>query len=244
MNLRTEDCAHSETISQPESSQTLGVARLGRVDYRAALELQNAMVTARLRDAIGDTLLLLEHPHVITLGRGADASYIIEPPADVPIYRTSRGGQVTYHGPGQLIGYPIIKLAGARRDVSRYLRKLEQALIGALGEFGIEAYKNHGMTGVWAGPRKIGSIGVGIRRWVTLHGFALNVATDLRYFDAIVPCGIEGCRMTSIAALGYPHVTVAEFADAIERSFAEVFEYEQVVRVTLEGLKEKVVEEL
>jgi lipoyl(octanoyl) transferase len=224
---------------------SLSVARLGLVDYAAALELQNTAVAARLRDTIGDTLLLLEHPHVFTLGRGADASNIINAPADVPIYRVSRGGQVTYHGPGQLIGYPIVKLSGARRDISRYLRRLEQSLIGALREFGIEASRRDGMTGVWAGPRKIGSIGVGIRRWVTLHGFALNVTTDLDYFDAIVPCGIEGCRMTSIAALGYPQVTVAQFADALEHSFAEVFEYGQVVRVTLESLKEKgeVVEE-
>jgi lipoate-protein ligase B len=233
-------------MNSPASlAASLSVARLGLVDYAVALELQNAAVAARLRDAIGDTLILLEHPHVFTLGRGADASYIINAPADVPIYRVSRGGQVTYHGPGQLIGYPIVKLTGARRDVSRYLRKLEQTLIGALREFGIEADRRDGMTGVWAGPRKIGSIGVGIRRWVTLHGFALNVATDLGYFDAIVPCGIEGCRMTSIAALGHPQVTVADFADVFERSFAEVFEYDQVVRITSEELNEKgkVVEE-
>jgi lipoyl(octanoyl) transferase len=215
-----------------DTAASLSVARLGLVDYAAALELQNAAVAARLREAIGDTLLLLEHPHVFTLGRGADASYITNAPEGVPIYRVSRGGQVTYHGPGQLIGYPIVKLSGSRRDVSRYLRKLEQALIGALREFGIEAGRRDGMTGVWAGPRKIASIGVGIRRWVTLHGFALNVATDLGYFDAIVPCGIEDCRMTSIAALGHPQVTVAQFADAIERSFAEAFEYDQVLRAT------------
>ena len=229
-----------------DGSASLSVARLGLVDYAAALELQNAAVAARLQDAIGDTLLLLEHPHVFTLGRGADASYIINAPVGVPIYRVSRGGQVTYHGPGQLIGYSIVKLTGSRRDVSRYLRTLELALIGALHEFGVEAARRDGMTGVWAGSRKIGSIGVGIRRWVTLHGFALNVATDLDYFDAIVPCGIEDCRMTSIGALGHPQVTVAEFADALVRSFAEVFEYERVISVTPEDLKEKgrVVEEL
>jgi lipoyl(octanoyl) transferase len=220
-------------------SRLLGVARLGLVDYAAALELQNAAVAARMRDEIGDTLILLEHPPVYTLGRGADASYILDPPAGVPIYRVGRGGQVTFHGPGQLVGYPIVKLTGARRDVSRYLRKLEQVLIEALGEYGIEAVRRDGMTGVWAGPRKIGSIGVGIRRWVTLHGFALNVTTDLGYFDAIVPCGIEGCRMTSIAALGCPQVTVAEFGDTFERCFAGVFEYGQVRGMTLGDLKDK-----
>jgi lipoate-protein ligase B len=219
-----------------DSSASLSVARLGLVDYAAALDLQNAAVAARLREAIGDTLLLLEHPHVFTLGRGANARCITNASEGVPIYRVSRGGQVTYHGPGQLIGYPIVKLTGSRRDVSRYLRKLEQALIGALRKFGIEAGRRDGMTGVWAGPRKIGSIGVGIRRWVTLHGFALNVATDLGYFDAIVPCGIEGCRMTSIVALGHPQVTVAEFANAIERSFAEAFEYDQIIRMTPERI--------
>jgi lipoyl(octanoyl) transferase len=216
--------------AKPQDDSSLSVRRLGLVDYAAALEMQNTMVAARIRDEIGDTLLLLEHPHVYTLGRGGDASYIIKERADVPIYRVSRGGQVTYHGPGQLIGYPILKLSGARRDISRYLRTLEETLIGALREFGIEASRRDGMTGVWAGPRKIGSIGVGIRRWVTLHGFAFNVTTDLSYFDAIVPCGIEDCRMTSIADLGYPQVTVADFADALERSFAAAFEYGQVIQ--------------
>jgi len=219
-----------------DSAASLCVARLGMVDYAAALELQNAAVAARMRDAIGDTLLLLEHPHVFTLGRGADARYIIQAPPGVPIYRVSRGGQVTYHGPGQLIGYPIVKLGGARRDVSSYLRMLEMALIGALGQFGIAAGRRDGMTGVWAEPYKIASIGVGIRRWVTMHGFALNIATDLAYFDALVPCGIEGCRMTSVAAMGHPQITVAEFADALEHNFAEVLEYNRVTRVTPERI--------
>jgi lipoyl(octanoyl) transferase len=212
-----------------DTAASLSVAHLGMVDYTAALELQNAMVAARIRDSIDDTLLLLEHPHVYTLGRGADASYITDATGGVPVHRVSRGGQVTYHGPGQIIGYPIIKLAGARRDVSRYLRKLEQALIAALREYDIEAMHGDGMTGVWAGTRKIASIGVGIRRWVTMHGFALNVTTDLSYFDAIVPCGIEGCRMTSIASLGQPQVTVAAFAETIERAFAAAFEYDRIV---------------
>jgi lipoate-protein ligase B len=212
-----------------DTAASLHVARLGVVDYTTALELQNALVAARIRDEIGDTLLLLEHPHVYTLGRGADASYITDAAGGVPIHRVSRGGQVTYHGPGQIVGYPIVKLSGAKRDVSRYLRKLEQTLIAALRDYDIEGARRDGMTGVWAGPRKIASIGVGIRRWVTMHGFALNVATDLSYFDAIVPCGIEGCRMTSIAALGRPQVTVSAFADSIERAFASVFEYDRIV---------------
>jgi len=212
-----------------DTAASLSVARLGMVDYTAALELQNALVAARIRDEIGDTLLLLEHPHVYTLGRGADASYITDATGGVPIHRVSRGGQVTYHGPGQIVGYPIVKLAGAKRDVSRYLRKLEQTLIAALDDYDIEAARCDGLTGVWAGARKIASIGVTIRRWVTMHGFALNVTTDLSYFDAIVPCGIEGCRMTSIAALGQPQVTVAEISATLERTFAAAFDYDRII---------------
>jgi lipoate-protein ligase B len=206
-------------------ASTLNVARFGLVDYGAALAIQDALVAARQRDVIGDTLLLLEHPATYTLGRGADARFILDSTADVPIYRVSRGGQVTFHGPGQLIGYPILKLEGADRDVIRYLRKLEQALIEALAACGIMAYRREGLTGVWVGTEKLASIGIGIRRWITLHGFAVNVATDLTAFDRIVPCGIEGCRMTSIAKLGHPEISLTAFAGLIERAFATVFGY-------------------
>ncbi len=214
----------------------LCVASLGTIDYAAALELQGAMVHARHRDEIGDTLLLLEHPHVYTLGRGADERYLLAPPPGVPIHRVSRGGQVTYHGPGQLVGYPILKLEGRYRDVIRYLRKLEEAMIDALATFGIAAGRRQGLTGVWVGSLKIASIGVGLRRWVTLHGFALNVTTDLRCFDAIVPCGIEGCRMTSAADLGHREISVATFAGAMRTSFAATFGYDSTTEVTRESL--------
>ena len=210
---------------------TLAVADLGVLDYAAALDLQTAMVSARLEGRIGDTLLLMEHPHVFTLGRGADERFVVAKPADVPIYRVSRGGQVTYHGPGQLIGYPIIKLDGRARDVTRYLRNLEQAMLNALREFGLDAGRRAGLTGIWIGARKIASIGVGIRRWVTYHGFALNVSTDLSYFDSIVPCGIEGCRMTSINESiepGAEPVSVPEFSASMRRHFAEVFGYRTI----------------
>ena len=219
-----------------DGTQRLSVARLGVVDYAAALELQEAMVAARVCDAIGDTLMLLEHPHVFTLGRGADERYLVDPRAGVPVYRVSRGGQVTYHGPGQLVGYPILKLEGAERDVIRYLRRLEHAITGALARFGIEGSCRQGLTGVWVGTEKIASIGVGLRRWVTLHGFALNVTTDLSFFDAIIPCGIEGCRMTSIAALGQAGVTVTDFADALELEFAATFGYGGVAAAAAQTL--------
>ena len=212
-----------------ESGSTLTVANLGVVDYGAALDLQTAMVAARLEDRITDTLLLMEHRHVFTLGRGGDERFIVANPAGVPTYRVSRGGQVTYHGPGQLIGYPILKLEGRARDITRYLRNLEQAMIDALREFGLDADLRAGLTGIWIGQQKIASIGVGIRRWVTYHGFALNVSTDLSFFDSIVPCGIEGCRMTSICKLSGQQLSVHEFTASMQKSFAQVFGYDTIL---------------
>jgi len=209
--------------------RTLTVAELGVVGYDAALELQAAMLEARQNGRIGDTLLMMEHPHVFTLGRGADERFIVGNPAGVPVRRVSRGGQVTYHGPGQLIGYPILKLERRDRDVGRYLRGLEAAIIDALANFGIHAARRDAMTGVWVGSRKIASIGVGIRRWTTWHGFALNVSTDLSFFDSIVPCGIQGCRMTSICELVIRPVSVSEFAAVMCESFRRVFHYDQMV---------------
>jgi lipoyl(octanoyl) transferase len=215
-----------------QSPRILSVAHLGLVEYRAALALQTAMVAARQSDAISDTLLLLEHPHVFTLGRGADERFILaQRPDDVPIYRVSRGGEVTYHGPGQLVGYPILKLEGRDRDVHRYLRNLEEAMIRALADCNIIATRREGLTGIWIGARKIGSIGVGIKRWTTCHGFALNVCPDLSYFKGIVPCGIDGCEMTSINALGEKEISVDEFAMIMRSRFAEVFGFEKSLTV-------------
>ncbi len=206
---------------------TLEVAWLATVDYAAALELQEAMVAARFKELIGDTLLLLEHPHVFTMGRGADDRYLFREIPGVPVFRVSRGGQVTYHGPGQLVGYPILKLEGSERDVHAYLRALELAMIDALAKFGIRGERRAGLTGVWVGERKIGSIGVGIRRWVTLHGFALNVCPELGYFDAMVPCGVAGCEMTSMEHEGAGASVPATRAAVIE-SFAALFGYRRV----------------
>ena len=202
---------------------------MGVVDYDEALAMQSALLAARIDGSIGDTILLMEHPHVFTLGRGADERFIVSNAAGVPIRRVSRGGQVTYHGPGQLIGYPILKLEGSDRDVTKYLRNLEAAMIDALARFGIDAGRRDSMTGVWVGAQKIASIGVGIRRWTTWHGFAINVSTDLRYFDSIVPCGIEGCRMTSVCEVTNRAVSVGEFATAMRESFARVFNYDEII---------------
>jgi lipoate-protein ligase B len=208
---------------------TLTVVDLGVVDYDAALALQADLLAARGRGESADMLLMLEHPHIFTLGRGADERFIVDNPAGVPVRRVSRGGQVTYHGPGQLIGYPILKLEGSDRDVTKYLRGLEAAMIDALAKFGIDASRRDSMTGVWVGARKIASIGVGLRRWITWHGFALNVSTDLSYFDSIVPCGIDGCRMTSVCGETKRAVSVREFAAVMRESFARAFGYDEII---------------
>ena len=215
--------------SQLDARGPLTVADMGVVDYDDALTMQTAMLAARIDGSVGDTLLMMEHPHVFTLGRGADERFIVANAEGVPIRRVSRGGEVTYHGPGQLIGYPILKLEGCDRDVTKYLRSLEAAMIDALAKFGIDAGRRDGMTGVWFGARKIASIGVGIRRWTTWHGFALNVSTDLSYFDSIVPCGIEGCRMTSVSEITNRAVSVPEFSGVMSKSFARVFHYDEII---------------
>ena len=215
---------------------TLEIARLGTVGYADALALQDALVAARRDDLIGDTMLLLEHPHVFTLGRGADERYLLQAMPGVPVFRVSRGGQVTYHGPGQLVGYPILKLEGRDRDVHLYLRRLEQTLIDALARMGIAAGRRAGLTGVWVSERKIASLGVGVRRWITLHGFALNVCTELEYFDAMVPCGIAACEMTSVGREIGRHANLDATAEAVQESFAAVFGYERVVEANAQSL--------
>lgn len=215
-----------------QGNRILNVVNLGIVEYQAALALQAAMVAARQVNEIGDTLLLLVHPHVFTLGRGADERFLLsQRSSDVPVYRVSRGGEVTYHGPGQLIGYPILKLEGGDRDVHRYLRSIEEAMIRALADHEIEATRRDGLTGIWVGTRKIGSIGVGIKRWTTCHGFALNVCPDLSYFSGIIPCGIDGCEMTSIDMLTNREIGVDEFATTMRSRLAEVLGYRESVTV-------------
>jgi lipoate-protein ligase B len=204
--------------------RALTVARCGRVPYDLALAWQEALVARRIAGG-HDALLLLEHPAVYTLGRGADARFLgAAGDGTVQVVRVGRGGQVTYHGPGQLVGYPILGLRALRPDVRWYVRSLEAVLIDALGDLGIQAERRDGLTGVWVGPRKIGSIGVSIRRWVTWHGFALNVGADLSGFSAITPCGIEGVVMTSIAREGRS-ATMDEVSDVVLARFLRQFGY-------------------
>jgi lipoate-protein ligase B len=201
---------------------------LGLIDYGQALRLQEDLLMQRHRGECEDTLLLLEHPSVFTLGRGANEKNILAPRA-VPVHRIGRGGDVTYHGPGQLVGYPIVHLGAHGRDVDAYLRGLEAAVIAALAHYEIIAQRKDGLTGVWVGDGKIASIGIGVRRWVTYHGFALNVDPELSYFADIVPCGIAGVQMTSMATLLARPVAVGSVKPLIAEAFARYFKYKEIV---------------
>jgi lipoyl(octanoyl) transferase len=201
---------------------------LDRLPYAKGLALQERLVTARRDDAVPDTLLVLEHPPVITLGRAADPDNVV---ADEPelarrgieVHDCGRGGDVTYHGPGQLIGYPIVRLGEDRRDAHRYLRDLEQALIDAVAELGVEAARVPGLTGIWVGDEKLAAIGVRLSAgWITSHGFALNVCPDLSAFTTIVPCGIRGRGVTSLAHLTGNEIDLQRVAEITAPHVARV----------------------
>ncbi|HVO10415.1 MAG TPA: lipoyl(octanoyl) transferase LipB [Vicinamibacteria bacterium] len=209
----------------------LVVRRLGRVPYASGLELQQRLVSERQAGRAADHLLLLEHDPVFTLGRNARRENVLFPAEllrerGFEVFETGRGGDVTYHGPGQVVGYPILELPPERRDVHRYVRDLEEVMIRACADYGVLAHRVAGLTGAWVGADKIGAIGVRIARWVTSHGFALNVCTDLSAFDLIVPCGIRGRGVTSLERLLGRRVTVAEVMDRLALHFASVFQRE------------------
>ena len=198
-------------------SPALSVVERGIVDYPEALALQHELAGRRARGEIADTLLLLEHPHVVTRGVGASRYSLGGTPH--PVFDIERGGDVTYHGPGQLVGYPILHLQERKLLVGRYLRLLEDAIIDALGGFGLEAERRKGFTGVWARGKKIASIGIAVRSWVAFHGFALNVSTDLSQFNGLYPCGLEPERMSTMAALLDREVPMADVRRAVRNSF-------------------------
>jgi lipoyl(octanoyl) transferase len=205
------------------------VRRLGRVGYARGLEIQESLVAERQADHVEDQLLLLEHDPVFTLGRNARRENMLLSAEALrqrgfEVFDTGRGGDVTYHGPGQVVGYPILDLSPHRRDVHRYVRDLEEVMIRTCADYGIEAGRVTGLTGTWVGQDKIGAIGVRIARWVTSHGFAFNVATDLSAFDLIVPCGIRGRGVTSLARLLGQPVPLDEVMDRLVAHFAAVFE--------------------
>ena len=207
--------------------RTLMVRRLGRVEYGAALAIQKETERAVLNLEQPDTLLLVEHPHTLTLGRGATRAGILAAPdmleaRGVNVFETNRGGKVTYHGLGQIVGYPIINLSPEREDVHAYVRDLEEVLMRALADFGVESFRIKGLTGVHTTRGKVAAIGVHIARWVTTHGFALNVNTDLSFFNLIIAC--EGEPVTSMRKLLGREVEMRAVEDRIIARFADVFE--------------------
>ena len=229
------------------------IVELGLIPYAEAWELQKRIVAARKAGAIEDVLLFCEHPHVITLGRSGSRANLLATEnvlrqKGVEFFETTRGGDITYHGPGQIVGYPILNLGAIRRDVVWYVRTLEEAMIRASADLGVTARRETGKTGIWVGPtsrpvipsgseesgflsaapdasapEKLAAIGVHISRWVTLHGFAYNVSTDLRYFELIVPCGIADRRATSLEKLLQRNVSLAEIKPFLAKHVGEVF---------------------
>jgi lipoate-protein ligase B len=210
----------------------LNVYRIGLVSYKTALDLQMRLLERRMNGEIGDMLLLLEHPPTFTIGRKGkkenllmNEKYLSE--RGIHFQEISRGGDITFHGPGQLVGYPIIDLNSKGRDVHNYLRGLENMIISVLKEYDIEASRIEGLTGVWVKGHKIASIGVGVKRWITYHGFALNVNTDLSYFDMIVPCGIPDVKMTSITGwLGEKEeIPIEDIEESVIKACIKTFGY-------------------
>jgi lipoyl(octanoyl) transferase len=209
----------------------LEVTRAGLVPYEAGLAMQAELVTARKTGTIADTLLLLQHPPVITLGVKVRQSreHVLATDEElrargIALFEAGRGGDVTYHGPGQLVGYPILDLKPDRMDAHRYIRDLEEALIGVCGDFGLAATRKPGLTGVWIGEEKVAAIGVRLSRWVTSHGFALNVATDLDHFSLIVPCGISDRGVTSLGRLLGTSPTMDGVEDRVIHHICRVFD--------------------
>jgi len=230
------DSPHSSLRDEDGSlrpGRALQVRRLGLVPYADGLELQRRLVEERKADRIPDTLLLLQHPHVLTIGVKKDGrSHILASPdklasLGVEVFETGRGGDVTYHGPGQLVGYPILNLDPDRRDVHQYVRDLEEVMIRVCADYGVEAGRVPGFSGTWikgtGGEEKIGAIGVRISRWITSHGFAFNVATDIDFFNLIVPCGIADRGVTSLASKLDRAPAMVEVENRVVERFSEVF---------------------
>ena len=217
-----------------EGTRALTVHRLGLVEYEDGLSVQKAFARARAQGLLGDTLLLLEHPPVLTLGRGAKRENILGgtarlAEAGIEVFETDRGGDVTYHGPGQLVGYPIFLLPPERHDVRKYVRSVEECVVRTLGAFGLEGRRIPKWPGVWLGEegvdaRKIAAIGIHISRWLTTHGFALNIQPALEHFDLIIPCGIRGAGVTSMARELGTSLALGPVQDVCAKAFSEVFE--------------------
>ncbi len=210
---------------------------LGIIDYQRAWDLQKDLLSHRNKGEIADTLLLLEHPHTYTLGKVADPNNLIGSKEyleenKISVYNIDRGGDITYHGPGQVVGYPIIDLKDWHMDTHLYLRSLEETIIKVCAEYGLETGRREGFTGVWIEDRKICAIGIKVSRWITMHGFAFNINTDLAYFDGIIPCGIKDKEVTSLEKeLGHT-IELNEIKEKIINNFRDIFDYDEVKEST------------
>ena len=219
------------------------VYRLGIIDYQDALNLQLSLLEKRMKEEIEDVLLLLQHPPTFTMGRSGKTEHLLSNIEElkkrgIHFEEISRGGDITYHGPGQLVGYPIIDLNKFKRDIRQYLRNIEEMLILTLNDFNIKAQRREGLTGVWVNDEKVASIGVGIKRWISYHGFALNVNTDLSYFDMIIPCGIPGAKMTSMKKIlaEKGNLEMTEVESSIINAFSKVFDRVLLTEITSDDL--------
>ena len=216
---------------------TLLVCHLGPLGYREGLELQEALVEARAAGETGDWVLFPDHPPVLTVGRNPSPGALLASPdilreRGIEVFEVRRGGDITWHGPGQLVGYPVMDLTPRNRDLHKFLRSIEQVLISTLATYGIAGARSPGRTGVWVGAEKVASIGIAVRRWVSYHGFALNVNPDLADFELIQPCGLDGVRMTSMALLrGEDAPGLGEVRERVVREIAAEFDYPDVVQV-------------
>jgi lipoyl(octanoyl) transferase len=214
---------------------------LGFIDYNEAWNLQKEIFSLRCEEKVSDTFFLLEHPHTYTLGKIADKNNLIGSEEylsnnKISVYEIDRGGDITYHGPGQIVGYPIIKLEDWEKDTHKYLRALEEVIIKTCSQYGIEAGRNPKYTGVWIGNRKIAAIGIKVSRWITMHGFAFNVNTDLNLFNGIIPCGIQDKEVTSLSKELSKTIEIEEVKENLLNNFLTVFRYEKMEKLSKEEI--------
>lgn len=222
-----------DNIRMNSTKHILRYADFGLMDYREAWELQKNLFNQRLNNEIDDTLILLEHPHTYTLGKTADHNHLISSDEyrlehGIAVHEIDRGGDITYHGPGQIVGYPIIDLKNWHQDTHKYLRALEEVIILTCKDYGIDASGNPAYTGVWLENRKIAAIGIKVSRWVTMHGFAFNVNTDLSFFNGIIPCGISDKEVTSLQKELKREINIDEVKAGILEHFAKLFNYSEI----------------
>jgi lipoyl(octanoyl) transferase len=217
-------------MEKQSTSKILSYSNLGIIDYQKAWDLQRNLFEKRLSKEIEDTLLLLEHPHTYTFGRSADKSNLLFSNAElekknIALYDIDRGGDITYHGPGQIVGYAILDLAKWEKDTHKYLRSLEEVIIQTLDEFNIKAERDNEHTGVWVNDKKICAIGIKVSRWITMHGFAFNINTDMDFFNGIIPCGIKEKGVTSLSKIKREEIYINDVKEIIVQKFRTIFNY-------------------